>query len=81
MAVDKELLTHQKPIKLEVEGRELTCKCCKDHSEAKMVVIRRSASSLFMGLPTLFETLGAKEILSHAQSESDGNITISVIYK
>jgi len=46
-----------------------------------MAVIRRSPHSLYLDVNRWFMGLGAKTILSHAQSESDGNITITIFYR
>ena len=44
-------------------------------------MIRKSPYSLYLNVEEWFNKLEAKDILSHAQSESDGNVTISVFYR
>lgn len=46
-----------------------------------MAVIRRSPHSLFNDIAKWFTSLGIKQVLSHCQSESDGNITITVFFR
>lgn len=46
-----------------------------------MAMIRRSPHSMYFDLPKWFMSLGITKVLSHAQSESDGNLTITVFYR
>lgn len=46
-----------------------------------MAVIRRSGHGIGVDGPKWFASLGIKTVLSHSQSESDGNITLVVIYR
>ena len=44
-------------------------------------MIRRSPHSMYLDINKWFLSLGISKVLSHAQSESDGNLTISVFYR
>jgi hypothetical protein len=44
-------------------------------------MIRRSPHSMYLDINKWFLNLGISKVLSHAQSESDGNITISVFFR
>jgi len=57
------------------------CGCCKTHETIKLAMIRGSGYELRNILPAWFKGLGAKTIMSSAQSESEGNVTITVYYR
>jgi len=46
-----------------------------------MGVIRRSGHGLGVDGPKWFASLGVKTVLHQSQSESDGNITLVIIYR
>lgn len=62
-------------------GKDSICKCCEDHKITKMAMIRGSGYELRNILPKWFSGLGAKDIISHDQSESEGNVTIIIFYR
>lgn len=47
----------------------------------KFAMIRRDPSTLFSELPAWLNTLNISEVLSHQQSESNGNLTVSLFYR
>lgn len=62
-------------------GKDTTCPCCKTHEVTKVAMIRASGYELRNILPNWFKGLGAKTIISHEQSESEGNVTLTVFYR
>lgn len=79
----KTVIAENEPVKIDEthEHKPVYCKCCVDHKVVKMALIRGSAFELRTLLPQWFASLGLKEILSHAQSESDGNLSVSITYR
>lgn len=57
------------------------CKCCEDHETIKMSMLFGSKYEIRNNVPKWFAGLGLKELISHTQSESDGNVTITIIYR
>lgn len=83
MAIEvKKVVAEGKPVAvLDEDKKPVYCQCCIDHKVNKMAMIRGSAFELRTLLQPWFSSLGAKEIISHAQSESDGNLSVSVTYR
>ena len=52
-----------------------------NENKVYFAIIRRSPHSLYLDVQKWFDSLGVKTVLSSAQSESDGNITLSVWYR
>lgn len=78
----RETRAESKPVTVDhKDGKPVHCKCCLNHNTIKLAMLRGSAFELRARLPEWFESLGAKEILSHAQSESDGNLSVSITYR
>lgn len=79
----KTITAETKPVQVGTtkDEKPVLCKCCMTHDLIKMAMIRGSAFELKSVLPGWFASLGASEILSHAQSESDGNLSVSVYYR
>ena len=46
-----------------------------------MALIRRSGHAMSQDVAKWFMSLGITKVLSHAQSESDGNLTVTVFYR
>jgi hypothetical protein len=46
-----------------------------------MAMIRRSPHSMYIDINKWFMSLGISKVLSHAQSESDGNLTITIFFR
>lgn len=74
------------PAKVNMEHKdgkvtEHLCDCCKSHNEIKMSMIRGSGYELRNVLPKWFQGLNARELISHEQSESEGNVTITIFYR
>jgi len=69
-------------VEREANGNELLCSCCKEnHKVYKFAMVRASGYELRNLLPAWFANLGALEIVSHFQSESEGNVTFTVCYR
>ncbi len=49
--------------------------------DIKFAYIRRTPQSLYADVEKWINSLGAKEIISHQQSESDGYLTLTVFYR
>lgn len=79
----KEMVTDNKPDPVvEVEGEEQeVCECCLEHEVEKFAMIRASGHELRNIFPKWFKGLGAKEVISHQQSESEGNVTLTILYR
>lgn len=84
MITKKELLTdNSNPGNvLSPENAEpVVCKCCENHEVTKLAMIAASRWELRNIIPAWFKGLGAREIISHNQSESEGNVTLTVFYR
>lgn len=66
---------------MDKDGEVAVCECCETHEVVKLAMIRASGYELRNILPMWFKGLAAKKIISHTQSESEGNVTIIVTYQ
>ena len=84
--LEEGIIIEQKPVVVEqginTPKDDVLCDCCKrDHRQIRMAVIRKSPHMMFQDVAKWFNGLGAKEVLSHNQTESNGNITLTVFYR